>query len=81
MAGKSGIRFTAGTDICPFSAAFTSSLGPNLPLYPLGTNGFCPAIKRSVCKADLLSISSTEVKNPWSCDVTPHTSALEWCLE
>jgi hypothetical protein len=64
MAGKSGIRFTAGIDICPFFAAFTSSLGPILAPYPLGTSGFFLAIKRSGCEAAHLSISSTEVKNP-----------------
>ena len=67
--------------MCPFSTAFTSSLGPNLAPYPVGTSGSFPAVKGSVCEADHLSISSTEVQNAWSCDVTPHTSASERCLE
>jgi hypothetical protein len=60
---ETGIRLQAEIDFLT-STTPRQALGA-IGLYPIGTGGYFPGVKRSVREGDYSILSTTEVKNTW----------------
>ena len=69
--GRSGVRIPRGRDIFLFSNTVQTAPGVHPASYSIGT-AVLPGLKLLERDADHSPPSSAQVKNEWSCNLTPH---------